>query len=57
MSDFLTAIGSLFTFLITQLGNVANFFTTTTIGQIILGVALFGIVANLVVLIINKIRN
>ena len=56
MSDLLTALGSLFTFLTTQLGNVATFFTTNTIGQIILGVALFSVVFNVVVAIVNKIH-
>lgn len=56
MSNLIDALGSLFTFLTTQLGNIATFFTTNVIGQIILGVALFSVVFNIVVAIINKIH-
>lgn len=56
MSDLLTALGSLFTFLITQMGTIATFFTTNVIGQIILGVAIFYLVFNIVLTIINKLR-
>lgn len=56
MSDFLTAIGSLFTFLFTQLGNFSSFFTTNVLGQIILGVVLFGVITSLLMFIINRIR-
>ena len=56
MNDLITALTSLFTFLTTQMGNIATFFTTNTIGQIILGVALFSVVFNIVVAIINKVH-
>ena len=56
MSDLITALSSLFTFLTTQMGTIANFFTTNVIGQIILGVALFSVVFNIITMIIRKIR-
>lgn len=56
MSDLITALGSLFTFLSTQMTNIANFFTTSVIGQIILGIAIFGVVVNVVMAIVKKIH-
>ena len=56
MSDFITAMSSLFTFLITQLGNIGTFFTTNLIGQIILGCALFGLAVDIVYSIIKRIK-
>lgn len=56
MSDLLTALGSLFTFLFTQLGNFANFFTTNILGQIILGVILFSIITSLLTYIMNRMK-
>ncbi len=56
MADLITALGSFFSFIITQMGNVADFFTTSTIGQIILGVGLFALVFNIVVAVINKLK-
>lgn len=56
MSDLLNAIGSLFTFLIDGLSDIAEFFTTTTLGQLILGIALFSIVGGFVISIIHRLR-
>ena len=56
MTDLITALTSLFTFLTTQLTNIANFFTTSVIGQLILGVALFSIAVNIVIMIVNKVH-
>lgn len=56
MSDFLSAIGSLFTFLFQQLGNFANFFTTNILGQIILGIVLFGVITSLLTYLINRMK-
>lgn len=56
MADFISAIGSLFTFLITQMGNIATFFTSNLIGQIILGIAIFSLVLNVVLSFINKMK-
>lgn len=56
MSDLISALGSLFTFLTTQLGNIADFFTESTIGQIILGIAIFGVVFNVIMAIVNKVH-
>lgn len=41
MSDFVSALSTLFSFLFDQLSYVANFFTSNLLGQIILGVTLF----------------
>lgn len=57
MSDFLNNLSALFTFLFTQLGNVANFFITNTLGIIILGVALFYLIFSIITLIIAKIKD
>ena len=56
MSDFLTAMGSLFTFLFTQLTAFATWFTSNVIGQLILGVILFTFIAYLIGFIIQKIK-
>lgn len=56
MSDFLAALGSLFTFLFTQLGNFANFFTTNVVGQIILGLVIFSVVTSLLTYLINRMK-
>lgn len=56
MSDFITAMGSLFTFLIAQLGAIATFFVTSILGQIIVGISLFALVFTLLVHIIIKLR-
>lgn len=56
MSNFLDALSSLFTFLFTQLGNFANFFTTNVLGQIILGLVLFGVITSLLMYVINRLK-
>ena len=56
MSDIITALTALFTFLITQLGNVASFFTTNDLGLLILGLAVFTLVVNVVLSIVNKVK-
>lgn len=56
MSEFLSAMSDLFTFLITQVGNIANFFTTTTLGMIILGITLFTIVFKFICFVIDKVQ-
>lgn len=54
MADLLTALGSLFTFLFTQLGNFADFFTSNTLGQILLGLIVFSVISSIVMSIIKK---
>lgn len=56
MSDFLTAMSSLFNFLFTQLGNLSTWFITSLLGQIILGVILFTFIAYVIGYILAKIR-
>lgn len=53
MSDLISALNSLFTFLFTQMGNLASFFTTNTLGQVILGIVIFSIVVNVVIKIFS----
>lgn len=48
MSDFVSAMGSLFTFLFAQLTNMADFFVESTIGQIIIGLLIFALLGSLV---------
>lgn len=56
MSDLISALNTLFTFLFTQLGNFANFFTTNVIGQIIVGIVLFSIITSLLTYILNRMK-
>ena len=56
MSDFLEACGSLFEFLFDQLGNFANFFTSNTLGIIILGLILFSVITSLLTYVINRFK-
>ena len=54
MSNFTSALGDLFDFLFDQLSNFADFFTTNTLGMIILGIVLFSIITSLVMHLINR---
>ena len=56
MSNLLNAFSDLFTFLVNSLGTISTFFTTNLIGQIILGIAIFSVVVNVVISIINKLK-
>lgn len=56
MSDIITALTALFTFLTTQLSNVATFFTTSDLGLLILGISLFVLVVNVVLSVVAKVR-
>lgn len=56
MSDFLTAMGSLFTFLFTQMGACASFFITNTLGQIIFGLVIFSMLISLFIYVITNVR-
>ena len=56
MTDFLTAMSSLFTFLFTQLGNLTNWFMTSLLGQVILGVTLFTFITYVIGYILANIR-
>lgn len=52
MSDFTSAMGSLFTFLFTQFTACANFFITSVFGQVILGLVLFTTIVGLIIKLI-----
>ncbi len=54
MSELITALTALFTFLFSQLTQFANFFTTTTLGQVILGIIIFTLIIKLIVYLINR---
>ena len=56
MSALLSALSDLFSFLITQMTNIANFFTTSTIGMVILGIAIFSVVFEVVSAILSKLH-
>lgn len=56
MSDFITAITSLFTFLFNQLSAFANFFTSNVLGQIILGLVLFSVITGLLTYLLNRMK-
>lgn len=56
MQDLLNQFTSLFTFLISGLTTIANFFTTNLIGIIILGIAIFSIVWSFLMDFINRIH-
>ena len=56
MSALISALGDLFTFLSNQLTNIANFFTSSTIGMVILGIAIFGVVFEIVSTLLSKIH-
>lgn len=56
LTDFTTAMSSLFTFFITQMGNIASFFTTNLLGQIILAVILFSAIVSFVSFLLTKLH-
>lgn len=56
MSELLSALGSLFTFLFSQMANFASFFVTNTLGQVILGTVLFTLIIYLLIHVITKMR-
>lgn len=56
MSDLLSALSSLFTFLFAQMGAFATFFVTNTLGQVILGTVLFTLIVYLLIHVISKMR-
>ena len=43
MTDLLSSFGDLFSFILDSMSDIANFFTTNLIGQLILGVSLFSV--------------
>ena len=56
MTNLLSAFGDLFTFLIDALGDIANFFTTNTLGILILGIAFFSVAFQFIAYIIDKFK-
>lgn len=56
MSDFLNTMATLFGFLYTQLGNIASFFITNTLGQVILGIIVFSIIVELIMKVFVKMK-
>lgn len=49
MTSLLDNLVELFTFLFSQLGNIANFFTSNLLGMILLGLVVFSVVARLAI--------
>ena len=56
LSDLVTAIGTVCTFLFTQLTAFVSWFTGNLIGQIIIGLMVFAFIIYLGVFIIQKIK-
>lgn len=56
MSSFLSNIRTLFDFLFEILGDVADFFTSNTLGIIVLGLTIFVIVLDVVSIFLDKFR-
>lgn len=56
MSDLITALTSLFTFLSTQIINIADVLLGSTLGQLIIGIALFTLIVYMIIYIIGKVR-
>lgn len=56
MSDLITALTTLFTFLFNQLGTFASFFITNTLGVVILGLIIFSILVYLLIYILRNLR-
>ena len=56
ITDLLGILRELFGFLVDMLGDFAEFFTTNMLGQIILGIIIFSIMASLVSYIINRMK-
>ena len=56
MASLITALTSLFSFLVSAMGDIADFFTSNLIGQVILGIGLFSVVINIVMIFVNKLR-
>lgn len=56
MSELISVLGNFFSFIVTQMGNIADFFTTSTIGQVILGVGIFALVFNIIIVVVNKLK-
>lgn len=54
MNDFISNMSSLFSFLVSQLTSIANFFTTTTLGIILLSLFIFGLVVNILQSFLHK---
>lgn len=54
MSNLITMLSDFFTFILEQLGNVANFFTSNTLGIIILACTLFYFVTGVILSFLNK---
>lgn len=56
MSDLVASLATIFAFLVQQMTSIAAFFVTSTLGQVILAVALFTVIVYLIGYVINSIR-
>ena len=56
LTDLISALRSVVSFLLSMMTEVADFFTTSLLGQLILGCALAGVVVNIVNHFLNKIH-
>ena len=56
MSGLIEDLTAIFEFLFTQLTNIADFFTESDLGRLILTLAIFGLVVNVGISILNKVK-
>ena len=56
MSNVITALTSLFDFFFSALSDFADFFTTNTLGQIVLGCILISLVSQVLLSVIRHIK-
>lgn len=56
LSDLISDLRNVISFLISMLTDIASFFTESMLGQLILGIALFGVVFNVIMAVVNKVH-
>ena len=56
MSNFISAMHDLFDFLVDSLTDISNFFTSSTLGIILLGLAVFSLVVSVLTSFLSKMR-
>ena len=57
MSDLLNALGAVATWVFTQLGACATFFTSTPLFQLFIGIVVIAIIISLAVYIMEKLKD
>lgn len=57
MSDLLSALGSVATFIFTQITACVNMFSSTPLFQLFIGIVVVSLIVSLVAYILNKLNN